>query len=142
MIEGEPCRLSGDNFWLLVDQFLRFGVVGIIGFVVDTAVLYAGLYLGTGLYFGRIISYFCAANTTWALNRKYTFRVRGRLGMLSECLRFVVLNIFGALLNFGVYFLLVTYIAFCARYPILAVAAGSISGLSVNFTLSKLFVFQ
>ena len=34
-------------------QFLRFGVVGTVGFVVDSAVLYAGLALGLGLYGGR-----------------------------------------------------------------------------------------
>ena len=30
-------------------QFLRFGVVGTVGFVVDTAVLYAGLAVGLGI---------------------------------------------------------------------------------------------
>ena len=68
--------LGQERFQLLL-EFLRFGVVGTIGFVVDTAVLYAGLALGLGLYGGRAVSYLAAATTTWALNRVWTFRGRG-----------------------------------------------------------------
>jgi hypothetical protein len=47
-IEG---MIGAARFGVLV-EFLRFGVVGTIGFVVDTAVLYAGLALGLGFMAG------------------------------------------------------------------------------------------
>ena len=51
-IEG---MIGAARFGVLM-EFLRFGVVGTIGFVVDTAVLYAGLALGLGLYCGCALS--------------------------------------------------------------------------------------
>ena len=47
-------------------QFARFAAVGVIGFVVDSAVLYLCLHVaGLGLYGGRVVSYLVAATTTW-----------------------------------------------------------------------------
>ena len=61
-------RLIGPAHSRTLVQFLRFGVVGTLGFLVDTAVLYLGLALGLGLYLGRAISYLAAASANWALN--------------------------------------------------------------------------
>src|SRR2546423_510705 len=55
-------------------ELLRFGVVGVIGFVVDAAVLTAAIALGLGPWLGRALSYLVAATTTFALNRAWTFR--------------------------------------------------------------------
>ena len=57
-------------------QLLSFSVVGAIGFVVDAAALYVAMHvLGAGRYAGRLL-YLCAATSTWALNRCYTFRAQ------------------------------------------------------------------
>ena len=42
-------RLLGPRLAALAWEFLRFGTVGTIGFIVDTAVLYGALALGAGL---------------------------------------------------------------------------------------------
>jgi hypothetical protein len=57
-------RALGPERAALAQEFLRFGVVGGIGFVVDTAVLYGALALGAGLYLGRAISYIAAATAS------------------------------------------------------------------------------
>jgi putative flippase GtrA len=39
----------------LIRQMFSFGLVGVLGFVVDAGVLYAALYCGLGLYAGRAV---------------------------------------------------------------------------------------
>ncbi len=52
----------------IAGQFLRFGVVGASGFVLDTATVY-GLRGAIGLYAAGIVAYVVAASANWALNR-------------------------------------------------------------------------
>jgi putative flippase GtrA len=122
-------------------QFLRFGVVGTIGFVVDTAVLYAGLAAGLGLYGGRAVSYLVAASATWALNRAWTFRGQGEGPAMRQWALFVVLNLVGFAFNYGTYAALVSGVALVAQHPVIGVAAGSLAGMMGNFLLSRRFVF-
>ncbi len=135
-------RLLGPGRAALAQEFLRFGVVGGIGFVVDTAVLYGALALGAGLYLGRAISYLTAATTTWALNRAWTFRGRGSGPAGQQWALFVVVNLGGFVLNYGTYAALVTYVPLAAAHPVLGVAAGSIAGMFSNFFLSRRLVFR
>jgi putative flippase GtrA len=135
-------RLLGPERAALAQDFLRFGVVGGIGFVVDTAVLYGALALGAGLYLGRAISYLTAATTTWALNRIWTFRGRGSGPAGQQWALFVVVNLGGFVLNYGTYAALVTYVPLVAAHPVLGVAAGSIACMFSNFFLSRRLVFR
>ncbi|MBV8398386.1 MAG: GtrA family protein [Acetobacteraceae bacterium] len=125
----------------LVAQFLKFGVVGAVGFVFDTATVYA-LRHAVGLYGAGIASYFVAVTVTWGLNRVWTFRGRGHGPAHREWLRFASANSLGFLLNRGTYAALVTTVPICAEQPVLAVAAGSLAGMFVNFGLSRRLVFR
>lgn len=135
-------RHLGPERAALVQQFLRFGVVGGIGFVVDTAVLYGALALGAGLYLGRAVSYIAAASATWALNRAWTFRGRGSGPVHRQWALFLVVNLGGFVLNYGTYAALVAVVPFVAANPVLGVAAGSIAGMFSNFILSRRLVFR
>ena len=126
-------------------QFLRFALVGGIGFGVDVAVLYLLLGAGAGLIAGRAGSFLAAATSTWQLNRRYTFTDRpGIAGIRAtgrQWLRFVMANAVGGAVNLGTYVALVTQVGLCAELPALAVAAGSVAGLAFNYTASRLWVF-
>ncbi len=136
-------RLLGPARAALAQEFLRFGVVGATGFVVDTCVLYAALALGGGLYLGRAVSYLVAATTTWLLNRLWTFRHRAGGGSARrQWALFLVVNLGGFVLNYGTYAALVTWVPIVAAYPVLGVAAGSIAGMFSNFFLSRAIVFS
>jgi putative flippase GtrA len=119
----------------------KFAAVGAAGFVVDSASLYVALWAGAGLYFGRALSYLVAATVTWALNRHYTFAVPDRPS-IGEWSRFVLANLTGGLVNYAIYAAAVTCFAFFAAYPALAVGLGSLSGLAVNYSASRSFVFR
>jgi putative flippase GtrA len=123
-------------------QFVRFGLAGTVGFLVDTAALYVALHgLGLGHYSGRVFSYLAAATSTWALNRRFTFRAQSSTNWLAEWAKFLAANAIGGLLNYGVYAGLVYASDTVRAWPVLGVAAGSIAGLLINFTLSRRVVF-
>ena len=124
-------------------QFVRFAIVGTLGFIVDASVLYLCLHgTGLGLYGGRMVSYLVAATTTWYFNRKFTFTTSDSASPMRQWARFVVANGFGGLINYGTYSFVVSYWAAVPLAPLIGVAAGSITGLGVNFTASRLFVFK
>ncbi|MES2709979.1 MAG: GtrA family protein [Pseudomonadota bacterium] len=126
----------------LIFEFLRFGVVGLAGFVVDTAVLYAGLHAGLGPYLARIPSYFCAASATFALNRAWTFRHRqGQAPAHRQWMAFLLLNLAGFALNYGTYALLVATVPLVAAHPVIGVFAGALAGMTSNFWLARRLVF-
>ncbi len=57
-------------------QFLMFGTVGTVGFLADTATVYAFRY-SLGLYGAGAVAYGVAASVTWLFNRLWTFRGLG-----------------------------------------------------------------
>lgn len=123
-------------------QFIIFGMVGVAGLIVDVSVLYLTQRLGLDRYTGRLISYIFAATTTWILNRKFTFHSRRSANAFAEWVRFLSANTVGGLLNYATYAALVTWVPMVSTYPSLGVCAGSIAGLTVNFTLSRRMVFN
>ena len=122
-------------------QFLRFGMIGTGGFIVDTSVLYFLMgVVGLDPYTGRLASWFVAATFTWAMNRRFTFA--DKRPPFRQWLAFLAANAFGGAVNYAVNATLVTFVATVAAVPVLGVAAGAISGLFFNFTAAKLVVFR
>jgi len=116
-------------------------MVGVVGFIVDSAVLYLCLHAtGLGLYGGRVVSYLAAASTTWYLNRRLTFGDRSPPG--RQWARFVATNAIGALVNYGSYSIVVASLPAGTFVPLLGVAVGAIAGLGFNFPASRRFVFN
>lgn len=126
---------------LIFFQFLRFGTVGGIGFLVDTATVY-GLRHMLGLYGAGLIAYVVAATVNWVLNRIWTFRGRGSGPAHRQWVMFMLTNLAGFILNRGAYVLLVTFVAAATRQPVIATAAGAVAGMFVNFSLSRRLVFR
>ena len=122
-------------------ELLRFGIVGVAGFVVDAAVLTAAIALGLGPWLGRVLSYLAAATTTFALNRAWTFRGAASAQPMRQWALFLVVNLVGFTFNYGTYAALIACVPIVAENPVLGVAAGSLAGLVGNFVLSRRFVF-
>ena len=126
----------------LIQDYIFFGVVGAIGFLVDVAVLY--LLIGSiGLFYGRAVSFLAAVVVTWLLNRKLTFRHRNsRLESGREFTVYLTLMLIGGLVNYAVYAGLVVTIPPIIAHPFIAVAAGSLAGMLINFVTSRFFLFR
>lgn len=125
----------------ILAQFLRFGVVGVFGFMVDTATVY-GLRGALGLYGAGACAYLTAASANWLLNRIWTFRGQGTLAAHHQWARFLAVNLVGFTFNRGTYFALITWSALCAREPVFAVAAGAVAGFGFNFHFSRTVAFK
>ncbi len=124
-------------------QFLRFSMIGVVGFVVDAVALVLAMRgLGLGLYSGRAVSFLIAATATWQLNSRFTFAVADRRPLMVQWLRFVSANAIGGGVNYGLYAALVSFVPFVTSHPVLGVAAGAVGGLAFNFSISKFWVFR
>jgi len=121
-------------------RFFRFAFIGVIGFVVDSAVVAILVrLLAVGPYQARLCSYFFAVTATWWLNRRFTFHSSSP--PLPEFLTFLVANAFGAMINLLVYAAIIAWRGAAGWMPVLGVAVGSLAGLSTNFFLSSKVVF-
>jgi len=123
-----------------IGEFLRFGVVGVIGFLVDTAVVYAtrdalGVYLAGGL------AYVAAVTSNFFINRAWTFRGRGHGHTVELWSKYLAIYTVGIVPNRGAYVIALALSPFIRAHPVFAVAAGSIAGMGFNFFLARRFVF-
>ncbi|HTR16248.1 MAG TPA: GtrA family protein [Acetobacteraceae bacterium] len=125
----------------LLDHFLRFCCVGGVGFLIDTATVYALLPV-LGHYGAGVVAFFVAASANWGLNRVWTFRDRARAPMHRQWALFLAANSLGFLFNRGTYAALIATVPLCYDHPVLAVAAGAVAGLGANFPLSRALVFR
>ena len=130
---------------MLSAQFLRFGLVGVIGFLVDAGILRALVELGLGVYSGRVISFLAAATTTWVLNRSFTFRRDAPSAFAhpaAEWVSYLGLMVVGGLVNYGTYSVAVSVSETIHRYPEIGVALGSLAGMLINFWSAKRVIFE
>ena len=124
-------------------QFALFSAGGIIGFIVDAGVLQLLVsLLAWDRFSGRLISFLCAATATWVFNRHYTFRGSRRHSLWGEWLRYIIAMSGGFACNYAAYTALVLWFDIDRQWLVLAVAAGSIAGLGVNFFASRHWVYR
>ena len=136
-------RLASTRLGRLAVQFGKFGMVGVVGLVVDIAVLYLAMAgAGLGPYSARVVSFLAAATVTWALNRAFTFRGEHDGGLLGQWAKFIAANSVGGAVNYLTYAALIAGTATVAGHPFLGVAAGSVAGMFFNFAASKKLVFR
>jgi putative flippase GtrA len=126
---------------LLARQFLQFAVIGALGFVWDTCIVYA-LSPHMGPYVAGVISFLIVASINWMANRWWTYRGLNHDAMHRQLVRFLMANMVGFVLNRGTYFSLLYFVPLCRVYLVLPVAAGGIAGMFVNFFLSRRLVFR
>lgn len=124
-------------------QFLRFLVVGGVGFVVDGGLLM--VLLSTTripVLPARLLSFSVAVTVTWLLNRLFTFRHLASGRRLSEWRRYVAINGVGGAMNLGIFTLLVTVAPPPVGSPFVAFAIASAAALIFNFVGSRRFAFR
>jgi putative flippase GtrA len=126
---------------MLREVFL-FGAIGAVGFAVDVVVLY-GLNSTLGPFVARVISFLAAASTTWILNRTITFKnSESNMNRRKEFLVYISLMLVGGLVNYACYSWLIINSETAAKYLFFAVAAGSLAGMTINFTGTRLLLFR
>ena len=124
-------------------QFLRFGVVGTIAFLIDAGTLWLLMGAGVGPFVGRILSFIPAFAANFLLNRLWTFgavAAQGRAGRQAS--RYFVVQVAGMAINYAVFAGIVALFGDDRWLAMGAVAAGSLAAMCFNFLGARLLVFR
>ena len=125
-------------------QITLFAIGGVIGLVVDAGITQGLVGLaGFNPYTARVIAFISAATVTWWWNRRHTFahRASGHAAH-AEWLRWMGLMMAGAVVNNGLYVVLLHLFPLLKTWPAIAVAAGSAAGAVANFLLARTMLFK
>ena len=96
----------------LIDQILKFGIVGVIAFFVDFGVYTACNFAGVPYLLSGFLGFTISVIVNYLLSMKYVFVRRDDLSRTKEFTIFVILSAFGLLINE-----LVLYICLGLIYP-------------------------
>lgn len=121
-------------------RFMRFAMVGAIGFAVDVGVTLGLLATGlVGPFGARAAAIALAVLCTWFCNRNFTFGKSGH-HVVREGVLYGSIGITSALLNYAVYSALL--ISFPMLRPLLALVLASASATAYSYFGYARFVFR
>jgi putative flippase GtrA len=124
-----------------IPQFLRFCLVGLVGFAVDAGALEGFVALGLSPAAARVLSITVALQATYILHKRFTFRATETANPWPK---FMLANALGALINYLTFLVVMALIgtafqALEARQS--ALLAGTATALLVNYWMNHRFVF-
>ena len=133
----------------IVHEVAKFGVVGLVAFIVDIGVfnLLMGITSDGPLHdkplTAKIVSVTVATTVAYFGNRYWTFRHRGRTSMRREYLLFFVLNIVGLFISVGCLWLSHYALGFTGKLAdnISANGIGLVLGTTFRFWSYRRWVF-
>jgi putative flippase GtrA len=127
---------------VLDKDIVRFGIVGTVGFLVDSGVLSALVYAGgwNPLY-ARVVSMSIAVLCTWFLHRYWTFSTGRLRSPLPQTFIHAVVQLTGLSVNYVIFSALLFTGDFWRELPVLAVAIGSLTAMVLTYLLSKTIAF-
>lgn len=128
---------------VLATSFVRFCVIGGVGFVVDCAVLLALMHWASAdALAARLVSFACAVLVTFDLNRRWTFRDAAPRPFLVEFLAYLGIQGFGFVCNFGIYAACYFALRPSQTAPLVSLAIASAGALLVNYAGARFLVFR
>ncbi|MES2983814.1 MAG: GtrA family protein [Pseudomonadota bacterium] len=124
-------------------EFLRFCLVGFIGFFADAALLELLVRAGLNTPCARVISLCCAMQVTYVLHDRFTFRHAVREARRRTWLTFMLANFTGALINYATFMLVLAQdaIADAMLSRQVALICGTAIALGFNYWANSRFVF-
>jgi dolichol-phosphate mannosyltransferase len=121
-------------------QFIRFGLVGLSGMVIDL-ISFTLLLVWSPLWLSRIIAIGCGMTWNYALNRRMTFCSAAPQPLLRTFVKFCAGCLLGAIINGSATLALCAVFNVFARVPIVAAAIGIVAGAICNYTICRRWVF-
>ena len=122
----------------LIKQIMRFGVVGVISFLVDYGILYV-LTEKANIYYllSAGISFTVSVVINYLLSMSWVFKSNKKKGKKEEFIIFIVLSLGGLLLNQVMMYVFVDYMNV---YYLLAKIVATAIVMIYNFTSRKLIL--
>jgi putative flippase GtrA len=134
-----------------IAQLARFGVVGALGFVVDTA-LFTVLRttvlrpedVHAGLVIAKVISTTVAIFVNWMGNRHWAFREQRRSGTVQEGVEFVVVSLGGLAISLGCLGVSHYVLGFTSAFAdtVSGNVVGLVLGTAFRFWLYRVWVYR
>ena len=123
-----------------LDSASKFGLVGLIGMLVDLLIFQAMIGTGSGLGSAHIASFALATVTNFALNYRWTFRGEDHMALplKQRYVRFLVVAVLALMIRGGVLVLLVELLGLP---PLLAIFPAIVITAGVNYLGSAFYVF-
>jgi putative flippase GtrA len=122
--------------------FLKFGLVGGGGFLVDALVLQAGLAMSLEPAAARAVSVLVAMHATFLANDTLVFREHRVRALPARWAGYLLANSFGAACNYLVFLVLTGSGAPVLSQPLAALAIGSAVGWGVNYAGSRMLAYR
>lgn len=120
-----------------------FTLIGAVGFSLDAGLLVLGHEIvNLDWPIARLISFSAAATITWYLNRTLTFKNRVGPPRLDEWRRYLAINGVGAVLNLGIFLILIHFVPMFHDHPVAALALAAAIALTFNFLGSRSIAFK
>lgn len=99
----------------VIFQFAKFITVGLANTAVDFGVLNflmwtTGVYKGTTVFLLNSVSFLVAVVHSYAWNKLWTFKVKGRTDVPKQFLQFLIVSIIGLLINGGIVYIITTWL--------------------------------
>lgn len=118
-------------------MFIRFLLVGGTGFCIDAGLTHLLIQLSLAPWLARIPAILLAMAFTWIANRYFTYRVN-KAGTTNEAMRYALVALIMALINYLIYLFLVRY----GVWPIAAVTLATACQIMISFHAYRKFVFS
>ena len=120
----------------LSGAFLRFVLVGGVGFLVDAGLTQLLVWRGLPPWLARCPALVAAMFVTWFANRHFTYRVAARRNT-AEGLRYTITALTMAAINYTIYNLLVWQ----GLQPVIAITIATALQTGVSFFAYRVLVF-
>ncbi len=125
----------------LIGQGVKFALVGAMNTLIDLGVftlLTLIAFFAQNYIFAKMISFSCGVANSLFMNKRFTFREKGRMGA-KRVLAFVAIN----LVSLGVSLLVLAFaVERIGMREIWGNAVSVVFSMGVNFVLNKVFVFR
>lgn len=118
-------------------MFIRFLLVGGLGFFIDLGLTYFLISLGAAPWLARPPAIVSAALFTWLANRQFTYKIATEKST-QEAIRYGLVAAVVALMNYSIYIALISF----DIDPPLAVAIATAAQTVISFYAYQLFAFK
>lgn len=124
----------------LFKQFIKFGIVGAIGTLINIAILYSLTeYIDIYYIISEIIAFFVAGLNNYIWNKLWTFKEKIKDQVVSKYVQFIVISLISLFVNISTLYVLVEYFKF---WYVLAEVVAIVIAFLLNFIGNKVWTFR
>jgi len=124
-------------------QFVGFAIVGALGTITNLIIFFIFVdVIKFNPIIISIIAFLIAVTQNYILNHKWTFknRVADKKLSFEKYIKFIMASLLGLAVNLLVLKLILRY--YDLPLKVIAQATGILAGMTVNFVISKFYVFK